>query len=554
MAYVKHVANQQTPQMEQAREDQIENSAGGYVFKITDWDRLDRFLILGCEKGTYYATERKLTIENFKAIEKLLFEDGKRVVDRIVKISQEGRAPKNAPAVFALAIASIYGDLATRTYANKNVSKVCRYSTDLFSWVNSVVELKEGRKSKGLQRAIGRWYNEQTSSQIAYQVCKYPGRSVDKQRWTHRDLLRIFRPGTKKKADPALTTASTEHGSIFRYVVKGKEVFDELEENAFKEIFGDNENLKYIYGHEMAKVATKSSEVIPLISKYGLTRESIPNNLFDASIWKALLPHMPMTALIRNLGRMTMAEVFKPLSDETSFVADKITNEEILKKARIHPMSILLALKIYTQGGGIRSDWKPVGVISDALEKAFYLAFKNVEPTGKKIMAGIDVSGSMWWSHCIGSEILNAGEAAAVIAMAIARKEKNHYMKAFSDKLIDLDFRSNITLETLIQKMKGIEFGGTDCSLPILHAIEKKIDVDAFIVLTDSETWAGRVHPFEALKSYRKKFNPNAKMIVAAFSATDFSIADPKDAGMMDVVGLDSSTPQIISDFIAGRI
>jgi 60 kDa SS-A/Ro ribonucleoprotein len=35
-------------------------------------------------------------------------------------------------------------------------------------------------------------------------------------------------------------------------------------------------------------------------------------------------------------------------------------------------------------------------------------------------------------------------------------------------------------------------------------------------------------------------------------TATQFSIADPNDNGMLDVVGFDTATPQIIADFIRG--
>lgn len=95
-------------------------------------------------------------------------------------------------------------------------------------------------------------------------------------------------------------------------------------------------------------------------------------------------------------------------------------------------------------------------------------------------------------------------------------------------------------------------FGGTDCSLPMLHAIENKLDVDAFIVYTDSETWAGNIHPFQALKKYRKVMNkPNAKLIVVGMVANEFSIADPSDRNMLDVVGFSTDTPSAMSSFIA---
>jgi 60 kDa SS-A/Ro ribonucleoprotein len=35
-------------------------------------------------------------------------------------------------------------------------------------------------------------------------------------------------------------------------------------------------------------------------------------------------------------------------------------------------------------------------------------------------------------------------------------------------------------------------------------------------------------------------------------ASNGFSIADPDDAGMLDVVGFDSAVPQVIADFGAG--
>ena len=51
--------------------------AGGYAFAVDDWTRLDRFLILGAEGGTYYASERTLTRENAQAVLRCLAADGR---------------------------------------------------------------------------------------------------------------------------------------------------------------------------------------------------------------------------------------------------------------------------------------------------------------------------------------------------------------------------------------------------------------------------------------------------------------------------------------------
>ena len=58
-----------TPQSEALpNKKQVKNSAGGFVFAVTPWTRLERFLILGTEGGSYYATERDLTKTNIEGV------------------------------------------------------------------------------------------------------------------------------------------------------------------------------------------------------------------------------------------------------------------------------------------------------------------------------------------------------------------------------------------------------------------------------------------------------------------------------------------------------
>lgn len=86
------------------------------------------------------------------------------------------------------------------------------------------------------------------------------------------------------------------------------------------------------------------------------------------------------------------------------------------------------------------------------------------------------------------------------------------------------------------------------------YALDNNIKVDTFVVITDNDTWAGPVHPHEALNIYRNKMHIAARMIVLGCVPNKFSIADPSDAGSLDLVGFDSSTPKIVADFSAGRI
>lgn len=60
------------------------------------------------------------------------------------------------------------------------------------------------------------------------------------------------------------------------------------------------------------------------------------------------------------------------------------------------------------------------------------------------------------------------------------------------------------------------------------------------------------MHPHQALYAYRKQTGIPAKLVVAGMTATAFSIADPDDAGMLDVAGFDAAVPTLIADFARG--
>src|SRR2546423_7690994 len=111
---------------------QVPNSGGGYSWAVDDWVRLERFLILGAQEGTYYIAERKLTEQNAEAVARCIADDGPAVVARIVEISEAGRAPKNDPAVVALAPWVSPGRPPNQQAAVSVLARGCPTRTPLF--------------------------------------------------------------------------------------------------------------------------------------------------------------------------------------------------------------------------------------------------------------------------------------------------------------------------------------------------------------------------------------------------------------------------------------
>src|SRR3954447_2101575 len=118
MSYLKRYGARRVPQSDPiAGAGQVPASAGGYAWAVDDWARLRRFLVLGSEGGSYYASEQTLTRESAAAVERCLLADRSRAVAEIVAVSEAGRAPKNDPALFALAMPSGVGDVDARRAA-----------------------------------------------------------------------------------------------------------------------------------------------------------------------------------------------------------------------------------------------------------------------------------------------------------------------------------------------------------------------------------------------------------------------------------------------------
>ncbi len=243
------------------------------------------------------------------------------------------------------------------------------------------------------------------------------------------------------------------------------------------------------------------------------------------------------------------------MSTESKAVVDMISDKERISKSRIHPFQLLLAHTTYAEGKGYRGSgsWTAVPQIVDALDVAYYESFKNVESTGLNYYLGIDVSGSMAWEYVANSPV-SAAQGAAAMAMVSFKTEPWAYAAGFANEMRDLGISAKDKLATVIQKTSDHNFGGTDCALPMLDAMNKGLDVDVFVVYTDSETWAGGIHPTEALDRYNNKMGKQAKMIVCGMTSTGFTIADPQRNDMLDVVGFDASAPAVISNFSKGEI
>lgn len=532
---LRNLSVKSTSQMERTPGvNEIKNNAGGFVFEVNDKTRLERFLILGTDGGTYYVGERDLTNQNFDFLRKLIDKDVRLVIDTAVAVSESGRAPKNSPALFVVAAALTFCKPEEKAYVRAAVNRVARTATHLFEFAQYIENL--GGWGRAKRQAVAEWYETKDADKLAYQAVKYRQRNG----WTHRDLLRL------SHAKP--------NDRVARFMLGKPQdtVLDPI-----------STATDILYGFDLMQRSKNVDEVLQALNKNpNLPWETIPTQfLKDARIWKHLFYNGQLKgqALLRNVVRLAKLEAFNDLKFAVDY-AERLADAEQIKRGRVHPIAYLNALVTYNEGQTRTTDgwgyvyrqrtprsWEISSQIKDALDAGFYAAFGAIEPAGKRYLIGQDISGSM--ASMANGIDLTCSQAGAAFSMAVARTEKYHMIRGFNTQFTDLGISANTSLAEAMNAVKSRTFGGTDCALPMVWAQKNKVEIDTFVVVTDNETWAGGIKPFQALRNYRQAMGIPAKLVVVGMTATECSIADPSDAGMLDVVGFDASAPNVITDF-----
>jgi 60 kDa SS-A/Ro ribonucleoprotein len=256
---------------------------------------------------------------------------------------------------------------------------------------------------------------------------------------------------------------------------------------------------------------------------------------------------------------------------------------EALKHARIHPMGVLFALKTYAAGTPCvartpghrclvswtrwtrRSTWRSA------------TSSHRQAPHDRAGHLRLHVGGYGGWVGGIPG--FSAAQAAAAMSLVSMKTGDPYEVVAFASAgrgagvtagtdvstaapgtelipgLSAMNLSARQRLDDVDKAMHAMSayMGGTDAALPCIYAEKTGKEIDVFEVYTDNETWAGSIHPSQALRSYRQKSGIDAKLVSIGMTATESSIADPNDAGMLDVVGFDTAAPNLISAFIQGQ-
>ena len=254
------------------------------------------------------------------------------------------------------------------------------------------------------------------SDALAYQAVKYRQRDGV----THRDVLRLAHPAGRVSAGNPSLEVSPEHAALFEWIVRGTAA-DGLP--------------RIVEGFVAAQAAETPKRAAALVREYRLPREALqPEHLTSAEVWDgAARGHAddgarPQPGDDDPSRRASLRGRTAPPRWSRSSATASGSGRLGSTRSRV-----LAALRTYGAGHGARGRgvWNPVREVIDALDAAFYTAFENVEPTGKRLLLALDVSGSMVGGQVAGVPGLTPRDASAALALVTAATESRYEIVGF---------------------------------------------------------------------------------------------------------------------------
>ena len=353
--------------------------------------------------------------------------------------------------------------------------------------------------------AVKRWLSQMSE----YHAIKYGSAHSDGV--TLRDILRM------SHAKPA-TAAVAER---FGWLVRGHEML------------GTDPNLNpQIRAFEFLKRATTEDEQLTLIREGQLPYEVVVPTLKKTTpqIWVELLHRAPYMNLLRNLVTFARHGVFSQ-EEHVRYAVERLTNPTAVARSKVLPFRFFDAWQAYQ-----RSD-APDSRIADALRAALEQSFVNMPSLGnRKVCIGTDVSGSMTGA---------ISEKSSTTCIDIAGIFTGALLRCAEDRVIALPFNTGVIpncglssrddILVTAEKIKRLGGGGTAVGAPVEYLLDRKIAVDVFIGVTDSEDWAhGSGYScsgsfYSLWLRYKQEVNPDAQAFLVTIMPYRDAVA-PSDA------------------------
>ncbi|XP_062583358.1 RNA-binding protein Ro60-like [Saccostrea cucullata] len=488
---------------------------------------------------------------------------GMIVIKLLKKIS--GKHFKFYPVAYALAKCARCGDRQVSKEAYLLIPKVCKTPSQLFlfHYYCKAANLR-GDWPRSHRRAIAAWYTENKENredvvQFARHVTKYKCRYGISQR-------RVIKSCHPKPPNE-------KFGFIFRYITKGLKKANEKyppQNSAGKKVMSDRGE-DFLRDYEAIKSGrVPLSQVTDAIKKWRLTWEHIPPKFFEMKkdeenkkrckeIWRTLLlqSQMPMTAIVRNLVKMTRLGLLVPNSKEENTVCQKLNDPMILEQSNIHPYHVLTALAAYRRGQRRRNGEDIKWAVSEQVVQALFQSFLHTQAlpfTDKRLLLAIDSTIEM--NNRVGSSCLPMKEAAAALALAIHQNSKCSETVTFGNVTSKFEFQphdqSVFDIENALERIhqRTENFQRSDFNAPFRFAKQNIETYDGIVLLTSLVDTEEAATIRRCFQEYKEQRNGSVKAVVITHSHSNH-VGTEEDDDILDVEGADGCAAKQIIEFIS---
>lgn len=272
----------------------------------------------------------------------------------------------------------------------------------------------------------------------------------------------------------------------------------------------------------------------------------------DARQWARIARQGGWHMVRMNLNTFARHGVFD-IDGMATAVAKKLANPEAVAKAGVFPYQLLAAYKAADRGLPER--------VRDALQDALDLSLSNVPKLAGRIVVCPDVSGSMG-SPVTGlrgsaTSAVRCIDAAALVAAAIMRKNRETRVLPFEQDVVELDLNPRDSVMTNAQKLAAIGGGGTDCSAPLARLNRQKAKAELVVFVSDNESWvdATRRGATATMREWEifKRRCPKAKLVCIDLQPYGTTQAAERE-DILNVGGFSDETFNVVAAFAAGKM
>ncbi|WP_394846393.1 TROVE domain-containing protein [Pendulispora brunnea] len=492
------------------------NEAGGRAYAFSPEHALAQYASTGTFSQTYYAHAE----EQLEKVLELVRQTDPHFVAQLAVYTREKGLMKDMPAFLTAYLAAKDVRLLASVFP-----RVIDNGKMLRNFVQIVRSGTVGRKSFGSapKRLARAWFSNRKPEAIFRQSLGTAPSMAD--------VIKMVRPSPKNEKGEV----DTVREALYGYLI-GKDVAHE----------------KLPASVQAFEAFKKGAGEIPDVPFEMLTALNL-----DTDRWTAIAKGMSWTQLRMNLNTLLRHGVFGDPS-MVSFVAAKLRDTELVRRARVFPFQLLAAFKAASHD--MPSE------ITMALQEAMEIAIENVPEVQGKVFLCPDVSGSMQ-SAATGyrkgaTSAVRCVDIAALVSAAFLRRNSSAQVIPFSDDVVKMPRRLNPldSVMTNAEFLANLPSGGTACSAPLRHLNEKRAKGDLVIYVSDNMSWADFArsggHRSTVMADEWETFrgrNPKAKLVLIDIQPYGSTQMHERD-DVLNVGGFSDSVFDVIALFAKGEL